>query len=188
MEITFTGKWGLPVGKVMFETDAGGRISTLRAYGDVGASGETVSSWLRPLAPVALWVGRRIINSRVRWNLARRGQWGPLVRTFLWGPLWFEILTHYDANGRRVEERNRALGAFAVIKTWKYDADGRVVESREVDHMGELTDLTEYAYQVDAHGNWVQRTVTGHRVPYSLEVVTEMADRLILYHDEPSSV
>jgi hypothetical protein len=182
IEITFTGRLGLTVGKVVFETDTVGRITALRAYGNVAAGGETVSTWPLPVRPVAIWLGHRVLNASARWSLVRRGDWLRLPRTFQWGPLWFEILTHYDAHGRRLEERTRAPFTSEATKMWKYDVDGRVVEVREINQAGELTELKEYAYQVDNSGNWVNRTVSAHRLPHTHEVVSETAERVIDYY------
>ena len=182
MEITFKGRLRV-VGKVAFETDAAGRTTALRSYGETGACCETVPSWLRPIAPVVLWAGRRLLNGWARWNLVRRGEWRSLAHTLLWGPLWFETFTRYDAHGRRVEERTRFAGAFETIETWEYDAEGRLLEHHELDDTGKLTNREEYAYQLDAHGNWVHRTITRPRLPHSPEEMIDTTERVIDYYD-----
>jgi YD repeat-containing protein len=53
VEMTFIGRLGVTVGKVMFATDAAGRITAIRTYGDTGECCATVPSWLRAVAPLA---------------------------------------------------------------------------------------------------------------------------------------
>ena len=183
VDITFRSRLGVTVGKVVFETDAAGRTTAIRNYGAAGECGDTVSSWLQPIAPVVLWAARGVLNGWTRWNLVRRGRWRTLACTLLWGPLWFEALTRYDAHGWRIEERDRFAGALETIEKWKYDAGGRLAEHIEVDHLGNVTNLEGYAYQIDARGNWVHRTMTRHRSPHASEEMTDTTERVIDYYD-----
>jgi len=124
-----------------------------------------------------------MLNVWVRWNLVRRRRWRTLGHTLVWGPLWFERFTRYDAHGRRVKERNLFAGAFETIEMWKYDADGRLIEHRDCDHTGSLTNYEEYTYKLDALGNWVHRTMARPRRPHSPEEMIDTIERTIEYFD-----
>jgi YD repeat-containing protein len=180
--ITFSGRLGRTVGKVLFETDAG-RITAIRTFGDQGAFHATVAGWLRPVKPVAVWAFQQMMNAGTRWNLARRGRWRDLVRTLRWGPLWSEIFTRYDAGGRRVEERQVFAAALERVKTWSYDDSGLLTEHRELDEAGGLSNQIRYAYRLDARGNWVHRTLTRERLPHTDEEGVETSERAIDYWD-----
>lgn len=181
--ITFSGRLGRTVGKVLFETDAAGRIMAIRNFGASGAFHTTVAGWLRPVKPVAVWAFQQMMNAWTRWNLARRGRWCDLVRTLRWGPLWSEIFTRYDAGGRRVEERQVFAAALETVKTWSYDDRGLLTEHRELDEAGGLSNQITYAYRLDARGNWVHRTMTRQGLPHTDEEVVETAERAIDYCD-----
>ena len=183
VEMTFRNRRGLTAGKVVFETDAGGRITALRSYGESGAWCTSVAPWLRPIAPLVLWAAEWMLNGWARWNLVRAGQWRILARTLFWGPLWFEVFTRYDARGRRVEERTRFAGTLETIASWKYDTEGRLAEHTECDHTGDVTNLEEYVYQADTHGNWVHRTMSRRCLPHSREEMIETTERAIGYYD-----
>lgn len=182
LELTFTGRLGVTVGKVVFESDPNGRITAIRNYGDPGEFHASVSAWLRPIAPIVLWLFRRTMNGWARWNLLRRARWRALARTVWWGPLWFETLTRYDTHGRRVEERRRFAGALETVETWTYDDDGRLVEHRGLDESGGLTTVEAYAFRADARGNWVHRTITRRRLPHSPEEMIDTTERVVDYY------
>ena len=186
-EITFKGRLGVPVGKILFQTDAAGRTTAVRSYGDSGEVG-SAANWSRPIGSVVNWTARRVLNGWTRWNLIRRGRWRTLGRTLFWGPLWFETFKQYDAHGRRVEERTRfAGGAAETIETWNYDADGRLLEHGERDETGKLTTREEYVYELDAIGNWVHRTITRPRRPHAPEEMIDITARTIDYFDQSDS-
>lgn len=177
----------MPVGKILFQTDAAGRTTAVRSYGDSGEVG-SAANWSRPIGSVVNWTARRVLNGWTRWNLIRRGRWRTLGRTLFWGPLWFETFKQYDAHGRRVEERTRfAGGAAETIETWNYDADGRLLEHGERDETGKLTTREEYVYELDAIGNWVHRTITRPRRPHAPEEMIDITERTIDYFDQSDS-
>ena len=59
-----------------------------------------------------------------------------------------------------------------------------LLEHRERDEAGGLTNLEEYAYQVDAEGNWVHRTMTRRHLPHSTEEMISTTERVIEYDDD----
>lgn len=181
--ITFTGRMGLTAGKVLFETDAAGRIVAVRAFGAPEAFNMTVAAWLRPVAPLVAWAAHHALNGWSRWNLLRRGRWRTLARTCAWGPLWSETFTRYDEKGRRLEERQRFAAALETSETWTYDDHGRVVERRGLYSGGELESLEESTYETDARGNWVRRTIRRPRLPHSSEQMVDTTERAIEYYD-----
>jgi YD repeat-containing protein len=181
--ITFSGRLGRTMGKVLFETDAAGRITSIRQFGEHGAFHTSVAGWLRPVEPLAIWTFHRVMNGWTRWNLARRGRWRDLVRTFRWGPLWFERFTRYDSSGRRIEERKLFAAALETTETWSYDDRGLLIEYRELDESGKLSSVVRYDYRLDARGNWVHRSLQRPRLPHTHEEMAETADRVIEYYD-----
>jgi YD repeat-containing protein len=184
VDITFKGRLGVTVGRIVFESDAAGRTTAIRSYGETGQFYATMATWARPIGPVVDWASRRMLNGWLRWNLVRRGRWRTLAQTVVWGPLWFETFRRYDVQGHRVEERNRFGGtAYESIETWTYDADGRLVEHGDRDQTGTVTNHEEYAYQVDALGNWVHRTILRPRRPHSAEEMIDTTERTIDYFE-----
>jgi hypothetical protein len=181
--ITFSGRLGRTVGKVLFEADAVGRITAIRNFGEQGAFHASVAGWLRPVEPLAVWTFHRVTNGWTRWNLARRGRWRDLVRTLRWGPLWFESFTRSDAAGRRVEERQVFAAALETTETWSYDDRGLLMEYRELDESGKLSSVVRCDYRLDARGNWVQRTLRRERLPDTNEEMVDTAERAIEYYD-----
>jgi YD repeat-containing protein len=181
--ITFSGPLGRTIGKVLFETDAAGRITAIRQFGEHSAFHTTVAGWLRPVEPLAIWTLHRAMNGWTRWNLARRGRWRDLVRTLRWAPLWFESFTSYDAAGRRVEERQVFAAALETTETWSYDDRGLLIEYRELDESGKLSSVVRYDYRLDARGNWVHRSLQRPRLSHTHEQMLEVVDRAIEYYD-----
>jgi hypothetical protein len=181
--ITFGGRLGRTVGKVLFEADAAGSITAIRNFGEQGAFHTSVAGWLRPVEPLAVWTFHRVTNGWTRWNLARRGRWRDLLRTFQWGPLWFESFTRYDASGRRVEERQVFAGALETTETWSYDDRGLLVEHRELDESGKLSSLDTFAYRLDERGNWVHRSLQRRGLSHTHEQMLESVERAIEYYD-----
>jgi hypothetical protein len=183
IDITFKGRLGRTVGKVVFEADAAGRATAVRQYGVTGDDTATVPTWVRPIAFVIVWTARRMMGGWARWNLVRRGRWRTLAQTVVWGPLWFEMFRRHDEAGRRIEERGRFFSAYETIETWRYDTDGRVVEHEFRDHTGAVTSREEHSYRVDAIGNWVLRTIHRPPGPNSSEEMIDTTERTIEYFE-----
>ena len=183
LEITFKGRLGITVGKVAYETDEAGRTTAVRNYGDTSEFTTHATSLPGAVESVIYWIGYRLLDGWARWNLVRRGEWRTLAHTLIWGPLWFERLTRFDADGRRVEARERFAGGPQTVETWRYDADGRPVEHIGRDHTGSVMYQEEYTYELDAHGNWVRRTMTRPLRPDAPEEMTATTERTIEYFD-----
>jgi YD repeat-containing protein len=181
IDITFKGRLGVTVGKIVFESDTAGRTTAVRLYGETEGWVESEAPW--PVKLFLGWAARRILNGWARWNLVRRGRWRTLGHSVLWGPLWFERFTRYDAAGRRVEERSWFVGVLETIQTWNYDADGRLVEHVDRDETGNVTTREEYTYELDAVGNWVRRTIRRPQRPQCPEEMIDTTKRIIDYFD-----
>lgn len=183
IDITFKGRLGVTVGKIVFESDTAGRTTAVRSYGETDGWVESQATLPLPVESFVGWAARRMLNGWARWNLVRRGRWRTLGHTVLWGPLWFEKFTRYDAAGRRVEERSQFAGALETIETWNYDADGRLIEHVDRDETGNLTTREEYTYELNAVGNWVRRTIKRPRRPQCPEEMIDTTERIIDYFD-----
>ena len=156
--ITIYGRFRRPSGKVLFESDASGRVTRVLDYIRPHTFGASVARpWLKPFTPLLMWSTNRFMNMWIRWNLARAGEWRRLGNSCRWPPLFSEMVRRYDESGRRIEEVQTMAARFRTIEQWTHDEAGRIVEHRARHEPDGPSSVDRYSYETDDRGHWIER-------------------------------
>jgi YD repeat-containing protein len=180
--ITFFGRFGRTVGKVLFESDSRGCVRGCECYGELGAWHASLDgpAWLRPLTPLLVWGTRKWLNVWTSWNLLRAREWRKLTYSLRWGALWNETEWRYDPQGRRTEERETFAAKLQTRETWEYDAAGRLLGHDDYDETGAVTLRRRYSYRDNNRGHWIARQFE-HTRPDGRRELADTATRVIEY-------